>query len=339
IPDGDFSETTSTLVLTSQTNHYVDIRIFKPRYIASAFETPYTKSTLPTSRLDWAFAGTAESTTYTRRQSSSSASSSSASKDKLKELTPLDSDQSKNQDQGNPPSTEAASTNSYHKRIQSGSKTITARRTTWTHWVDSRHSKGIRSSIGASRASNPSSILSEIHPSASTDDFIDTGTIYPTERDNECIEKGRMPHPDTGLMTDYEELWRDLPPQKLTHEPGALSFVLKAENKVLGTRGLIIRVGSWCQGVIRSGADIGVERWRFGGVPLLGGGEGALLDGAIGRVDEGLTKNMWERVVKIGEMSLPCQVCWEKGWELKVGEEVVSGGLKWEVVEKFMCKE
>lgn len=140
-------------------------------------------------------------------------------------------------------------------------------------------------------------------------------------------------------MTDYEELWRDLPPQKLTHEPGALSFVLKAENKVLGTRGLIIRVGSWCQGVIRSGADIGVERWRFGGVPLLGGGEGALLDGAIGRVDEGLTKNMWERVVKIGEMSLPCQVCWEKGWELKVGEEVVSGGLKWEVVEKFMCKE
>ena len=150
-----------------------------------------------------------------------------------------------------------------------------------------------------------------------------------------------MPNPgNSGALTDYEELWRDLPLQKLPHEQGILSLVLKAENKVLGTRGLIVRIGSWCQGVIRSGNDIGVERWRFGGVPIVGGGEAGLVEGAVGGgIEDAAGRNKWERIAKIGEMSLPCQVCWEKGWQLEVGEEVVCGGLKWGVVEKVVWKE
>ena len=111
---------------------------------------------------------------------------------------------------------------------------------------------------------------------------------------------------------------------------------------MLGTRGLIVRIGSWCQGVIRSGNDIGVERWRFGGVPLTGGAEAGLVDAAAAGppvVDDGSARNKWQRIAKIGEMSLPCQVSWEKGWQLEVGEEVVCGGLKWAVVEKVVCKE
>ena len=320
----------------------------------SALDPPDNKAALPVSRLDWAFGGTAESTNHTRRQSSSANSSGSGSgKDKLKDFTPISTAEgTKTQIDGNLGSSGSAPAASRtspndgntsptnpqptpnHKRKQSGSAASTSRHTTWTHWVDSRHQKGVRSSLDTPKTPHTATFAAK--PDY---DWVDSGTIYPTERENESLEKGRMPNPETGLMTDYEELWKDLPLQKLPHEPGLMTFVLKAENPILGTRGLIIRIGSWCQGVIRSGADLGVERWRFGGVVPPGGGEAGLVDIA-GGVEDGIGgKNKWERLAKVGEMSLPCQVCWEKGWELKVGEEVVSGGLKWEVVERVVWKE
>ena len=287
---------------------------------------------MPVSRLDWAFGGTAESTLHTRRQSSSANSTGSGNKDKLKELTSITPEGSKAQGDGN---TSPTDPQPHHKRKQSGPAASTSRHTTWTHWVDSRHSKGIRSSLGASKTPHSATFAGK-----SPDyDWVDSGTIYPTDKDNESLEKGRMPNPETGLMTDYEELWRDLPLLRLPHEPGLITFVLQAENKILGTRGLVIRIGSWCQGVIRSGADLGVERWRYGGVVPPGGSEPGLVD-LTGGIGDGIGgEHKWERLAKVGEMSLPCQVCWEKGWELKVGEEVVSGGLKWEVVERVVWKE
>ena len=138
-----------------------------------------------------------------------------------------------------------------------------------------------------------------------------------------------MPNPSTGQMQDYEELWRDLSPCRLPNDPKLVSFVMTAENKVLGTRGLIVRVGTWCQGVIRSGNDLGVERWRYGAI-------GSSLEGlnhTLTDMTPNEERNCWERFVKIGDMSLPCQVTWEKCWTLKVGDEITSGGLKWEVKE------
>ena len=306
------SEPTSTIVLTSQSNYFVDIRILKSVSIPSALEAP-SKSPLPVSRLDWAFGGIASSTTHARRQSASAASNSSGKKEKLKELSSIEA---------------TSETAPNHKRNKSGPTTTNSnyRQTTWSHWVDSRHAK----------ASPIASIAPPTPDLSSTQqgDWVDSGTIHPTEKDNESLEKGRMINPETLLMTEYEELWKDLPIQKLAHEPGLLSFVLKAENTALGTRGLIARVGSWCQGVIRSGTDLSVERWRFGGIAA--GGSAGLVDEP--GVNDGISNQKWERLAKIGEMSLPCQVCWEKGWELQVGEEVVSGGLKWEVVEKYVWK-
>ena len=333
LPDGDILEPTSTIVLTSHSNYYVDIRVFKPSSSISPIEIPDPKAPLPISRLDWAFGGTAASTLHARRQSGSAASTGSGGNDKPKELTSIAPEGSKAENTGNNTPTDPQPT-PHHKRKQSGSAS-NYRQTTWTHWVDSRHSKGVRTSVGAPKTPHTATFSEKPQ-----DDWVDSATIYPTDKENESLEKGRMQNPDTALMADYEELWKDLPLQKLPHEPGLMSFVLQAENKVLGTRGLVMRIGSWCQGVIRSGADIGVERWRFGGVVMPGGAEVGLVDGPVSGVEDGIGgKNKWERLAKIGEMSLPCQVCWEKAWELKVGEQIVSGGLQWEVVEKVVWKE
>ena len=150
--------------------------------------------------------------------------------------------------------------------------------------------------------------------------------MFPTS-EVDTLERGRGIHPDTGLEADYEELWRAVPVKRVPFDRGELvSMVLKAENKDLGTRGMIIRVGGWCQGVLRVAGEMGVERWRYGGGDTV-------IDSLDGKVEPALRG--WERVARVGEKSLPCQVTWDRFAELGEGKEVVSGGLKWSVVEKY----
>jgi hypothetical protein len=321
--------------LTSKTNYYIDIRVLKPSHEPSAFETPVASTVLPVSRLDWAFAGTTESILRSRRQSSSTSSNHSGtgsgnvlpkdlSMTPVKEITENEAstglkekEETKNSPGGS----------SHHNRSSSsgGTKSTTVRQSTWIHWVDSRFTRSRRTHSEVQTCGNQS-------PSSPTpDDWVDTGMIYPTDKENESLERGRMPHPDTGIMQDYEELWRDLTPQRVPGEC-LVSFVMKAENPILGTKGLIIRVGTWCEGIICSGNDIGVERWRFGPAGI--GLEGLSLSLNENPPEE--ENSRWHRIVKIGEMSLPCHVCWEKWYDLNPGDDITSGGLKWEVKEKFI---
>ena len=91
-------------------------------------------------------------------------------------------------------------------------------------------------------------------------------------------------------------------------------MVMRGESEALSIRGLIVRVGGWCQGMIKINDDTTIERWRWTD------GDGGILSG-------------WEQIVRIGSGSLPCRVLWEKE-DMNVGDETLSGGVKWEVVEK-----
>ena len=309
LPDANAEEATSTVVLSTSGNYYVDIRILLPPDLIDASVLPNVPPVLDLSYLDWAFAGTSSSTVRTRRLSSNSTKSSSSSS--LKPLTPTEEKGKK--DTGNA-----------HTRSASGGKLVVIRQCTWTHWVDSRGPVSKQTHSDSRAASGAQSPASPVTPS----DWTDTGNIYPTDKENEFLEKGRMMN-DKGVMQDMEELWRDFTPQRLPGEANAASIVLKAENKILGVRGMVIRVGGWCQGIIRSSnGEIGVERWRFG--------SSGFIDGMVKRYDDSATQQQagkWQKIFKLGKMSLPCESACLKSDELGEGDSIMHGGLNWTVVE------
>ncbi|KAJ6440618.1 sodium/nucleoside cotransporter [Purpureocillium lavendulum] len=154
----------------------------------------------------------------------------------------------------------------------------------WTHWVDSttRDAGGV----------------------------VDEGDMVARE-DGTVLETGRMVNPATGLVTPYEEVWEDEEPvaPPLTTTPrgrGAaalLCVVLEVDEGGDDRQGRVVRLGGWCQGFVRRGDDIALERWRW----------------ADGR---------WQRMVRMGDLDLACAVAVEER-DFEVGQ-VLDG---WKVVE------
>lgn len=133
------------------------------------------------------------------------------------------------------------------------------------------------------------------------------------------LEKGEMVNPETGRMTEYLEGWADVEPRAVLsgggeevegferevegrgvfvdgrkevgesagEEAGRLSIVLRHENLSRNSRGMVVRVGHICQGVLRVGEEFGLERWTWG-----------VEDQNAG----------WRRDYKIGTLPLPCDV-------------------------------
>jgi hypothetical protein len=100
--------------------------------------------------------------------------------------------------------------------------------TVWSHWVDSTTIEEVK----------------------------DEGYMWPLEN-GDVLEKGAMKHPETGKVTEYEEVWRDL-----DVEGEKVSTVLKMEDASKKARGMVIRIGQWMQGVMRVDDQITVERWH-----------------------------------------------------------------------------
>jgi hypothetical protein len=157
----------------------------------------------------------------------------------------------------------------------------------WKHWIDSR-------------TTEPQSVLDE-------------GDMFP-QPDGTTLEKGRMVNPDTGLETDYEELWRDLEPVPATDsEDGSversLCAVLQLHDETRGQRGLVVRLGQYCQGLLRDGKRVTAERWEW------------------------RSKKGWSRLVKIGDGISGCSTAVFDSGELKLGQEIKFGEQVWTVVE------
>ncbi|TPX08852.1 uncharacterized protein E0L32_009670 [Thyridium curvatum] len=238
------SEPTSTLVLTSPENRFVDIRVLhssqdggnprgknaNPAQTTRVFGLTGTSPDLSaTHGLDWAIAGASSS-------------------------VPLQ-----------------------------GSSVAGARHTTWWHWVDSR--------------------------TTSPETAHDEGDVFPRP-DGRALETGRMVNPATGLETAYEEVWRDEQPGPVGGDAAARVVVLQAEDGARGLRGMVVRLGRLCQGLLRDGPDVTVERWAWS--PEMG----------------------WEMSVKIGKGALPCSDAIQNAEGLALGYEIRRNDQVWKVVER-----
>jgi hypothetical protein len=135
----------------------------------------------------------------------------------------------------------------------------------WHHWIDSK--------------------------STTPEEVVDKGVMLPEDSEGLALEKGAMVNPATGRMTEYVEAWRDVeiravtPPGKevvqsffqslqvrgifvdglqATSTAGSrkLSLVLQHENVERRARGMVVRLGQICQGVMRVRDAFAYERWE-----------------------------------------------------------------------------
>ncbi|KAL2165834.1 hypothetical protein VTG60DRAFT_3739 [Thermothelomyces hinnuleus] len=170
----------------------------------------------------------------------------------------------------------------------------------WKHWIDSR--------------------------TADCDGVADEGDVFDNPSDPGLeLERGRMVNPATGVKTDYEEAWRSEPIERVPGptEGGAVScLALRMADEDDGTggrgsagrvrRGLLVRLGQYCQAFARDGDSITVERLKW---------------------DAG--QQRWVTQVRIGDQALPTEVATYFGHGTMLGDEVkVSGGAVWKVVER-----
>ncbi|KAM5538588.1 hypothetical protein V8D89_007617 [Ganoderma adspersum] len=145
------------------------------------------------------------------------------------------------------------------------------------------------------------------HPHDETDE----GDMFPQpEHPDVVLERGKMRHPESGEIREYEEAWKD--PPVLAVAGRRLSVVLETKPNASGARatGMVVRVGQFCQGILRVGAVIVVERWAW------------TEDGG------------WELSARIGDgTDLPCDVTWDGG--LAAGDECSRNGVSWIAKEVY----
>jgi hypothetical protein len=98
----------------------------------------------------------------------------------------------------------------------------------------------------------------------------------------------------------------------------ATCYVLQHENAARQSRGTVIRVGQFCQGVLRVGDEFAAERWEW------------------------TEQGGWRKVFASGssKLNMPCDVaCHLAVRKLRVGNEVVYGpGEIWQCVEEEQWK-
>ena len=192
--------------------------------------------------------------------------------------------------------------------------------TVWEHWVDSK----------------------------SDDPATDEGDMW-TQPNGDVLEQGKNTDPTTGAVTAYEELWRDLKVELVGQEEALASVVLKVQENPVGARGMVVRVGGWCQGILKVGNDLTVERWQW-----ISSSPKPDRDTAQDETDKDkaassqrsgtaledpfLIKKMrrgeWERIVRLGSHFVPCAVTFNPALIEKDGV-VEAGDARWEVIENY----
>ncbi|EFX05853.1 hypothetical protein CMQ_3922 [Grosmannia clavigera kw1407] len=166
-----------------------------------------------------------------------------------------------------------------------GMSSSTGVRSVWRHWVDSR-------------TENAASVTDE-------------GDCEELP-DGNYLEKGEMVNPATGKMAPYEEVWIDVQPVATSpSEVGAMRcVVVQLHDDAAGTRGVVERLGQFCQGIVRTAAKgITVERWQW-------------------TADKG-----WQRTFRLGTGSIPCQQLVHETRLLEEGDILHDNGHLWTVIE------
>lgn len=166
----------------------------------------------------------------------------------------------------------------------------------WNHWIDSR--------------------------ALDTTNVADEGDMYP-QPDGSTLEKGHMINPETGVDTQYEELWVSEEIQAVPvlvagdgNSDAPLCVVLEMQRDEVKRRGMIVRLGQYCQAFVRAGdgeADITIERLKW---------------------DSDVRK--WTTLVRIGEAELPTDFATHLAYEAVKDDVVRVGEDVWTVVEKAL---
>ena len=247
---GEAAEPTSTIVLTSKDLHYVDIRIFKQKWL----EEEQRKDTQTSECVEWAFAGTSRT----------------------------------------------------KKDAKTGDGAGSRSHTVWDHWIDSKGGEG-----GS-----------------------DEGDMTLLE-DGNVLEEGVNKLPD-GTEQKYEELWKDLPVDPLGKKHNRHSIVLRAENEDQVLKGLVIKIGAWCQGILKKDGQLTVERWQL--KPKSEDEHGR--DSGAEVEESTRTRNDWVRVFKVGTEVLACKdVCENTAGKLGMNASKFYGErenkIEWKVIEEY----
>ena len=162
----------------------------------------------------------------------------------------------------------------------------------WQHWIDSK----------------------------STTPDPDEGDMFPQE-DGDVLERGWQKDSSTGGQVEYEELWGDMPILAIKnsyedHQSVRRCVVLRCEND-RQYKGLVIRVGQYIQGMMRSSEGIRIERWEWH--PVSDGMDGL---------------GTWEKTLILGKGSMPCRQTIKK-LDMQVGDHIHCGKGQWTLVENL----
>ena len=143
--------------------------------------------------------------------------------------------------------------------------------TVWEHWIDSKNN----------------------------DPAVDEGDMW-LRSDGDVLERGKQRHPETGAEFVYEELWHDLDIIPLGKKQNRSSVVMRVDDAENSVRGMVVKIGGWCQGILKSGDDLTVERWER---------KVTTDDQAVAPddIDDGRTHNNWIRTFRCGSGALPCR--------------------------------
>ncbi|KAF7533814.1 hypothetical protein G7054_g6767 [Neopestalotiopsis clavispora] len=153
----------------------------------------------------------------------------------------------------------------------------------WKHWISSR--------------------------TLDVENATDEGDMSPLDG-NRTLEEGNMVNPETGVATDYEEIWIDEEPKAVPNDTGSHIVVLDYQgNDGASQRGRVVKLGKYCQGFLREGDTMTAERWEW-------------------RQDRG-----WYMSINVNKSTnLPCEHVLDN-WSKTAGATFQHGGRTWTVVE------
>ena len=144
----------------------------------------------------------------------------------------------------------------------------------------------------------------------------------------EMLEKGTMKHPEIGRECDYEELWGDVQVERMEEGKENVCVVLRMEDEENELKGLVVRVGGWCQGMLRGKEEVTVERWRCTGLRNIHGWS----DGSV--PEERVEEEGWQRIARLGDGEMPCNATF-KVQGLQEGGKLKARDVEWQVTEVF----
>jgi hypothetical protein len=156
--------------------------------------------------------------------------------------------------------------------------------------------------------------------------------------DRLTLEVGNMYQPSLDCVKSHEEMWLDPVVGCVDADGKKRCVVLRLRDDERHLRGVVVRVGQFCQGIVMRGDECTVERWEFAS-DAEGGGEVARLCREVEReekeVVEDAGERKWRRTARIGDLFLPCAATWRTE-ALSVGGNVQFHDYNWNVEEVWV---